>query len=484
MASNGGASDGGPLDGSTGAVLGAVPMTCPGGFAPAPTAGVSPPASGDPDAGAALAPVWAIRPPAGWMLQFGGVVDPDGNAYWHETELATGASVLGSATRDGVLRFRVPGPGALLLAGSTLVAGGSESSGCAGATPRSSDVLEGYSSADGSRRWRRELLAVLTPWLRSAPAPGTCRHAAMAAMAAHHELLVAVSILDSASTEHESGYLALDPATGDVLWTARTSPPGNVMMTGLPVFAEDGNAYGARTDDYLHDDLLVFPGGDAPLTLVTPADAWHGAPLAAYGPLLITQVIGGASWMAPPSGLEVRCRNDGAVLAQPGSLAGLPLLAGDALWMFGDTLGRWSSATGASLWMVRLGQPPDVAPGRYVHAFVARSSPIVGVNGAIAFTEQQGVYGMTSADLQLMTPVLRVVAASGVEVLRRALPDEVEGYGGPAAAHGGRFFSGGIASPSAGGGGVLRAFDVTGFAPAAQGWITTGGSMARDGRAR
>jgi hypothetical protein len=303
-------------------------------------------------------------------------------------------------------------------------------------------------------------------------------------VAAHHELLAAVSILDSASTEHESGYMALDPATGDVLWTARTSPPGNVMMTGLPVFAEDGNAYGARTDDYLDDDLLVFPGGDAPLTLVTPAGAWHGAPLAAYGPLLISQVIGGASWMAPPSGLEVRCRNDGAVLAQPGRLAGLPLLAGDALWMFGDTLGRWSSATGASLWMVRLGQPPDVAPGRYVHPFIARSSPIVGVNGAIAFTEQQGVYGMTSADLQLMTPVLRVVAASGVEVLRRALPVEVEGYGGPAAAHGGRFFSGGIAPPSAGGGGVLRAFDVTGFAPAAQGWITTGGSMARDGRAR
>jgi outer membrane protein assembly factor BamB len=444
---------------------------------PLPAGDAPPPVLTDARAGDPLAPVWEIRPTAGAQLAFDGVVDGEGNVYWRE--LSGGGPVLASATRDGALRFRAPGPkGGIVLAGAALIAAATEDGGCSGG---GSPVVEAYSAATGARLWRRELLADVEAWMRGG---GSCRYGAIAGVAAGERVLVAASILDHGTGEHESGYVALDPASGELRWAVRTSAPGNVMMAGAPVIAEDGDGYGSSTQDYRRDELLVFHGLAAPDVLATPADPWHGGVLAAYGTLLVSVATGGSSWEPPPSGVEIRCRRDGGVLASAGTVAGTPLLALGALWLFGDVLSRHDVATGALRWRVRLGAPPDLPPDPARRPLLLRSSPLVTAAGAVVFTEQQAVAGQLSSDQQLGTPVLRVVDVDGAEPFRRTLPLEAEGYAGASASHGGRLFLAGQVLPSAGANGVIRAFDVPGLAPPEHGWMTPNGSMSRDNRAR
>jgi hypothetical protein len=65
---------------------------------------------------------------------------------------------------------------------------------------------------------------------------------------------------------------------------------------------------------------------------------------------------------------------------------------------------------------------------------------------SVLFTEQPGIFGRTSADRQLLPAVLREIDAGGREVLRRALPLEVEAYGTALALHAGRVFVAGQGS--------------------------------------
>ena len=266
---------------------------------------------------------------------------------------------------------------------------------------------------------------------------GSCHYGGASGLAVGAgRLLVGVSILDRDSGEHESGYVALDPATGEVLWTARASSEGNTAMSGAPRFAEDGFGYGSRTVDYLRDELLVFSGGAPPRCSLTPRDPWHGSVLAAYGPLLVSSATGGASWAGPPSGLEIRCRADGSVRAPAGSVTGQPLLAGGALWFFGDHLARYDAATGTLRWQVALGTPPSPpAGGPFPRPVLFRSPPVVTAGGTIVFTEQPGVAGAISSQQDLGTPVLREIDGDGREVLRRELPLETEAYDGRLALH-------------------------------------------------
>lgn len=456
---------------------------CPAAFDPQPAAPPAPPpALADPRAGEALAPAWEARPRAGATLAFDGVVDRAGHVYWREVDVASGEAELVSATRDGEERWRAPGPPApVALAGGALVSAFVEPGRCG---PRGNPVLEGRGAQDGARRWRVELLPLLEPWLRSAPGAGSCRFGGLAGLAAAPaRVLVAASVLDRATGEHESGYVELDPATGAVLRATRTSSPGNVMPAGAPVLAEDQVGYGSRTVDYRRDELLAFPPGAAPRPLAEEPEPWHGAPRAAYGALLVAEATGGVAFGPPPRGLEVRCRRDGSRVLAAGGLRGLPLLAAGALWAFGDELARWDAASGALAWRIALGAPPAAA-SRRERPLVLRSWPIALRGGAVAFTEQPAVAAPAPEPQRLGAPVLRVVDAAGVEVLRRTLPLEPEGYQGPAAAHRGRLFLAGQVEPAAGARGVLRAFDVPGLAPASRGWISVNGSMAGDRRAR
>jgi hypothetical protein len=269
-----------------------------------------------------------------------------------------------------------------------------------------------------------------------------------------------------------------------VAWASRTSAEGNTMMAGAPRFAEDGTGYGSHTLDYRRDELMALPTGGPPAVLATPPDPWHGAPTAAYGPLLVTTATGGASWSGPPRGVEVRCRADGAVRAPAGTVVGQPLLAGGAAWFFGDQLARYDVSTGALRWRVGLGTPPPPSSGRSPRPVLFRSSPLVTAAGAILFTEQAGTAGDLSSQQQLRSPVLRMIDRDGREVLRRELPLEPEAYDGSAALDRGRLFLGGQVLPSAGAAGVVRAFDLAGHDAAPAGWIVPEGSLRRDQRAR
>ena len=475
--------DGGPSAPDAGVspdALGPTPAACPSGFDALPTGDAPAAAVVDGHAGDALAAAWEIRPAPGRAIAFGGVVDASGNVYWTESPLdpAAGAPELVSATRDGAIRFRAPVSTGPLLLAEVLVASPSLAGGCAVAPCA---ALEGHSLADGSRTWRRDLTGDLEPWMRT---PGDARYAALSGLAASSgRLLVGASLLDHVTLEHESGYVALDAAMGDLLWSFRTSPVGNVFMSGAPLFAEEGTGYGSRTVDYLHDDLLRFPGVAPPVPLSSDASPWHGGVLAAYGVLLVTRAVDTGQGAGMPNGIEVRCRQDGSILAVAGTVRGEPLLGGASAWFFADVVSRHDVASGSLLWRVKPLPPPPVPPPGYRNAAPCASPPLLTSSGTILFIDQQGQRGGSSAEQALGTPVLHEIDLDGRETLRRALPLETECYGGPLALQGGRLFAGGQVTPSSGG--VIRAFDLpVPREPAGRGWMGPGGSQARDQRAR
>lgn len=478
-----GAPDGGGAPSPPPDALGATPAACPPTFDPIPQGDAPQAAILDPAAGDALAPAWEIRPVAGRVLVFDGLVDASGNVYWEELPLdASGRAELVSATRDGAIRFRAPvssGPAMLadVLVLTPPLAGACASGACA--------ALEGHSVDDGSLTWRRDLTSDLEPWMRL---PGDARYAVLSGIAASGgTLLVGASLLDHVTGEHESGYVALDANTGDLSWIARTSPEGNVAMSGAPLFAEDGTGYGSRTLNYLHDDLMRFPGIEPPAPLSGDASTWHGGVLAAYGPLLVTRAVDTGQASGMPNGTEVRCRHDGSLLAAAGTVRGTPLLGGASLWFFGDAVSRHDAGSGSLLWRVKPLPPPPVPspPPGYRSAAPCASPPLLTSDGTILFLDQQLQRGSSSGEQALGTPLLHEIDLGGRETLRRGLPLETECYDGALALHAGRIFASGQITPSAGAYGVLRAFDLPVAREAAgRGWIGPAGSQRRDRRAR
>ncbi len=467
---------------ASGGLLGSPPGTCPEAFAALPQGDAPRAEIIDAQAEETLTPAWERRPSPGRTLSFEGVADAAGNLFWTESSLVDGTSELVSASREGAIRFRAPSPRwGLALAGTVLVSAAVVTGGCSGPDCL---VVEGRRTSDGARAWRRDLLPVLQPWMRKA---GSGRYGSLSGIATSGGLLlVGASILDSGTAEHESGYVGLDLATGEVLWSARTSAEGNAMMSGAPIFAQDGEGYGSRTVDYLRDDILLFPGGEAPRPLASDGSPWHGGVVAAYGALLVTNRTTFDPSAGAPLGLEVRCRADGRALAGAGSVSGTPILSGASAWFVSSAVARHDAATGALLWRVTpVGPPPvDSPPAGYHRPAGCSTTPILTQAGSLIYADQEGVGGRTSSEQALGAPVLHELDLDGREVLRRRLPLETECYTGPLALQGGRLFLGGQVLPAAGAYGVVRAFDVRGREAAERGWITTSGSMARDNRAR
>jgi len=467
--------------GSPSAPASAPTPPCPPPLAPWPAEDGPPPQSADARAGEALAPAWEIRPAPGRTLEFRGVADGDGNVYWVE-RLASGEVELGSATRDGAVRFRAPAPaaaGSLALAGSLVVAANVEPRAC---RDRGAPVVEAYRASDGGRAWRRELLPAVAAWMR---APASCAYGGVSGMAVREgEVVLGVSVLDADGGEHESGLVALDVATGEVTWTTRTSLPENVSMAGAPRVAEDGTVYSSRRPRVFEVvDLLALDARGAIGGTFSEMETVDEDPISAAGAVFATRGVGRdlAEFVA------VRCRATGELLASGRAAGDLALVAADSVWRFGAHLSRHDLSTGALLWRVRLGVPPAVGPG-VARPLLFRSWPVVAADGSVLFTEQQGTTGPSSSSQKLMAPALRVIDGAGREVLRRALPLEPEAYGEALALHAGRVFVAGQVLPSANAFGAVRAFDVEApegaREPAPHGWITPQGSMARDQRAR
>jgi hypothetical protein len=450
---------------------------CPTSVERAPRSSPPEPESADPRAGEELTPAWEHRPRDGTLLRFDGVVDAAGNVYWVEAPRDGRTGELVSANRDGDVRYRAPLSGSgLTLAGDVLVTGLS-ASGCRGLAAPS---IEAHRSRDGALAWRRELLPAMAGWMR---VPGSCRYGGAHAVAVSGgAVVVAASILDADTKEHESGFLALDAATGEIAWAVRTSAEGNVAQSGSPRVAEDGRVYASRRVTAQKEPLLVLQG-PSPRELGPAGTTPHRDVLAAAGALLFVEGAARADpTVASGATVEVRCRATGELVGALDAAGAVPLAAAGALWLFGDALSRHDVATGALSWRVRLGAaPPRSERGRT--AMILRTEPVVTRAGAVLFAEQPGLLRQAIATFEPGTAVLREIDAAGRETLRRTLPGGAEAYSGAAALHRGRWFVAAVPYHAAEGG-VLRAFDVGGRAPAPHGWIAPAGSMARDNQAR
>jgi hypothetical protein len=352
----------------------------------------------------------------------------------------------------------------------------------AGCRERAAPALEAYRTSNGAQAWRRELLPLLEGWMR---APGACRYGSAHALAAGGgQILVAASILDADTREHESGFVALEAATGDVVWTARTSPEGNSAQSGAPRGAEDGASYAARAVTASRDPLLVFPGGAEPRELAPGPTTLHRDVVAAHGALLFDEGLASQDpTVVSATTLEARCRATGELLGTFAAGRAAPLLVPGSAFLFGAQLSRHDPATGELLWRVRLGEAPAAPSVRGRVPALLRTEPVVTRAGAVVFAEQAGFLAPALARFEPEAALLREIDAAGRETLRRTLPAGAELYDGPAALDRGRWFVAALPF-HASEGGVLRAFEVPGRAIAPHGWVTPGGSLARDSRAR
>jgi hypothetical protein len=456
----------------------AAPPACPPALAPWPAGDAPEPALADARAGAELAPVWEHRVRPGARLRFDGIVDGAGHVYWVEERADARGGEIVSATRSGALRFRARSSGGrVALAGAVLVSE-ARGDGCRGL---GAPALEAHRTADGAIAWRREILPAIERWMR---APGSCRYGALGGLAVSGgRVVVAASILDGDTKEHESGFVALDARTGEVAAAWRTSAADNASRSGAPRAAEDGAVYASRALTASRDALLVLDGA-APRELAAAPTTLHRDVVAAFGPLLFDEGLASQDpTLAAGSTLEARCRATGEVLGTFPAGRALALLVPGSAFVLGAQLSRHDTATGELAWRVRLGAPPAPSSARGRVPLLLRTEPVATRGGGVLFAEQPGIVQAALARFEADRAVLREIDGDGRESLRRALPAGAEVYEGPAALDRGRWYV--AARPyHAAEGGVLRAFDLPGRAAAAHGWVTPQGSMARDNRAR
>ena len=222
-------------------------------------------------------------------------------------------------------------------------------------------------------------------------------------------------------------------------------PRGQRGHVGSPALRRGRDRVAARTPTYLDATCLRFRGGDPPVPLSGGASTWHGGVLAAYGALLVTHAIDTGQASGMPSGTEVRCRQDGSILAAAGTVRGTPLLGGASAWFLADAVSCHDARNGSLLWRVKPLPPPPVPPPGYRNPAPCASPPLLTSSGSVLFIDQQGQRGASSAEQALGTPFLHEIDLDGRETLRRALPLETECYDGSLALHAGRLFVGGQA---------------------------------------
>jgi outer membrane protein assembly factor BamB len=457
---------------------GAAPVPpCPPTFASWPAGDPPEPELVDRRAGAELPAAWEHRAREGALLRFDGVVDAAGHLYWIESRPG-GAGEIVSASRDGAVRFRARTSGERLALAGDVVVTVARGGGCRGL---GAPAVEGHGTSDGALAWRREVLPAIEGWMREA---GTCRYGTAHALAvAGGQVVVAASILDGDTREHESGYVALDAATGEVAWAVRTSAAGNVARSGAPRAADDGAVFAARTVTAGKDPLVALDGTGAARDVGAPPLTLHRDVLAAYGALLLDEGLASQdATLGSAATLEARCRATGGLLGAVPAPGAQPLLLPGSVLVYAADLSRHDPATGELLWRVRLGRAPAVAAMRARQPVLLRTEAVATRAGAVLFAEQAG-FVEAARGLAAEPALLREIDASGRETLRRTLPDGPEVYQGAAAVDRGRWFVAAVPY-GASAGGVLRAFDVPGASAPLRGWTTREGSAARDNRAR
>jgi hypothetical protein len=424
-------------DADAGSDAGPAAAACPTSFEPLPTGPAAPPVPADTHAGELLKPAWEIRAPAGWMLRFGGTVDSRGNLYWVESKDAN--QRLASAKIDGIVRFRVStaakgDSASLLIASDTVVSLTLED--------MTRPVATGYSTATGEQLWRQELLPLIQGWYRDAA--NNSRAAVFdGAVVSGGAVVLALGT----GYKAESGYLALDGATGSVLWVARTTDEATLNMASPAALSDDGGLFGSQI---LRDHTAIFrfsAGNPPALSFSGPRNEIWGL-LAAPGPVLFLSVTNDSFAQSHP---EVRCQKDGALIARFDT---------DVIFYAAASGNAWVAQRSGAL------SQYDVSTGRRKARIQVSPGWAAATSAAgVLWVEQSIEYpGGASNARKQGAPTLRVLGPDGSEALRRALPQEPEAYNGTSSgSFGDRILLEGEVLPSAGSYGVIRAIDVPGW---------------------
>lgn len=444
-----------PADAGPGAVDGGTAADdCPRSFDPIPATAAPPQIEADPDAGALMKPVWELRAPAGFRLDFEGLVDSAGNLFWLEQSESNVA--VASADKNGVLRFRVTtklsGFATLYLAGDSLVALDTPQ-GEFGVTTMVTGSLAsatGFSTTTGAVLWTTDLEPIVRGW-DPPPPTGTFRPRVFDVAIAGTTIVIAATGFGA------GGLIAVDAPSGSIDWSERTSTDG-VSVISAVLASRNGTllAFLPKGDT----TQLAHGPVDAPPSLVPGALVAPG--LAAPGPLFLTL-------FSPPSLLtapQLFCQSDGRRVAQFDSsvsaISTKPFTVTtppDDIWLQQATaLILYDADTGKLVSRFDANLPRFAGEFGELHAQVTTDTALLWIDQTITFPRNG-----TSADRQQGPPTLHVFRADGREVRKRALPLEAEAYTGVSASSGDRVFLGGEIRPSAGAFGVIRAFDIPGW---------------------
>nr|WP_246357171.1 hypothetical protein [Pyxidicoccus fallax] len=197
------------------------------------------PACTGPDGTARLA--WSYEGAWGQTMDFRGTMDADGRTYWTECESAYWSDKepgerpceLFSASRDGVIRYR------LALANDSAPAVHAVDADRLYLTSHG-PVVSSRARVDGRELWSTDISG-----LRAELPEGTAFYIDSVALSAPHVLVVVRNSYEE--VEGQSLLVALHMDTGAVVWKAATPPVGTPL--GLPLVVDaEGNSYGGAYD--------------------------------------------------------------------------------------------------------------------------------------------------------------------------------------------------------------------------------------------
>ncbi len=317
--------------------------------------------------------------------------------------------------------------------------------------PRSHASMTGFSTATGQPLWTTDLEPIIQGW--TSFAPGVFQPVIGSIAVAGNTVVVA------AAQPAGGGLIAVDAASGNVRWSERTST-NQVFPTPSAIASPGGILFASIPIDDSHQDLAkgpvqnppaIFFSGMLPQLLAAPGSVLLGASIPPFAP-------------GSPAFL---CQSDAHLIAQfDGTVSVVstaPFVAtttADSVWLRqGTALLLYDVNTGKLKIRSDAQLPPGDGPFDEFHPMVESDSDLLWIDQTITFPR-----GGSSGDRQQGPPTLHVFQVDGREVRKRALPMEAEAYTGTGAAFGDRVFLGGEVLPSAGAFGVIRAFDIPGWA--------------------
>ncbi|HYG68719.1 MAG TPA: hypothetical protein VD838_13715, partial [Anaeromyxobacteraceae bacterium] len=271
------------------------------------------------------------------------------------------------------------------------------------------------------------------------------------------------------------GLLRVDAASGAVPELRRIAPGETIWIPGEPAASPD-TTFVTVSPDAGSRLLVGFDGSGAPRVVVREPfedNLWIEAATDRWV-FQSGQPAGSGVW---GSGFLQWSAPDGTPRGRVAGAAGPALVAsGDALFFVAQARAARVDLAGCAVgWERTLARAPP--PSRRALSAIAEAFPILTATGGVLVSHQ--VYTSpdgTSAAIEPGPGWVVEVGQDGAEHFRARLPDGLL-RGGGAALHRGRWF---VAASRPVWQTRIQAFDLAGQEPAASGWVTRHGSMARE----